>query len=208
MLNQRKIRSLYRNEIQNSPPKNHTKFDKRPGRDCISNLSRARSRTSTKSNVHTSDVSVVSRNSKNAHTLEIFVPYCRTFPSHVLRSTIVFAVRGDLSSALYRCRQRAEAHERRQRRSAVGALEGEFAPRELPEDTLAARQANAWRAWRDAAGAADAVRAGVCSGVHAPVVEVEARAKHDSAAASFAREHAQHAGRGLGRAARRLVDRV
>ena len=47
-----------------------------------------------------------------------------------------------------------------------------------------------------------------CGGVHAPVVEVEARAEHDSAAAGFAREHAQHAGWGLGRAARRLVERV
>ena len=64
-----------------------------------------------------------------------------------------------------------------------------------------ARVAGGYRGYRRGAR-------GVCSGVHAPVVEVEARAKHDSAAASFAREHAQHAGRGLGRAARRLVERV
>ena len=91
----------------------------------------------------------------------------------------------------------------------MGALEGEVAPRELAEDALAARQANARRVWREVAGAADAVRA-VCVAacMHAPVVEVEARAEHDSAAAGFAREHAQHAGRGLGRAARRLVERV
>ena len=43
----------------------------------------------------------------------------------------------------------------------MGALEGEVAPRELAEDALAAREANAWRGWREVTGATDAVRA-VC----------------------------------------------
>ena len=76
------------------------------------------------------------------------------------------AVRGaSCSSALYRRRQRAEAHEGRQRRSAMGALEGEVAPRELAQDALAARQANARRVRLEVArvaGAADAVLHAAC----------------------------------------------
>ena len=72
----------------------------------------------------------------------------------------------------------------------------------------AAREAGGCRGCRGCRRGAARGVCGVWSGVRAPVVEAEARAKHHSAATSFAREHAQHAGWGLDRAARRRVERM